>query len=496
MKKPEEKNIRKNMQKSSEPVNKKPAERGKKTSSIYVVMYSFVFLFLGMIAYLCLYVKQNGQDLLNNSYNTRQKILLAQNYRGSIYASGGEVLAETEIKNGAEERKYPYGNLFSHVVGYSTRGKVGVEAQANAYLIQSNIPLSEKVINETTGAKNPGDNVYTTLQVPVQEAASKALDNYRGAVIVTEVKTGKVIAMVSKPDFDPGTIAADWDKLSENTDSAMLMNRATQGLYPPGSTFKIVTALCYMRQHPEEYASYTFNCPGYFKTANARINCYHGTSHGQVDFTESFAKSCNSSFANMGMQIDREMFEKTVKELSFNEKLPVSFLYSQSRFSFSEEFTDAERLQAAIGQGTTVMTPLHLNMITQAIANGGVMMKPYLIDYVASENGTVIKKFSPEEYKRVMTTEESEALTELMKAVVEEGTAKKVSGMEFTVAGKTGSAEYGQTKGESHAWFTGFAPAEDPEIAVTIIVEGAGSGGDYAVPMAKRIFRAYFEQEN
>ena len=95
-----------------------------------------------------------------------------------------------------------------------------------------------------------------------------------------------------------------------------------------------------------------------------------------------------------------------------------------------------------------------------------------------------------------MTTEESEALTELMKAVVEEGTAKKVSGLEFTVAGKTGSAEYGQTKGESHAWFTGFAPAEDPEIAVTIIVEGAGSGGDYAVPMAKRIFRAYFEQEN
>ena len=104
---------------------KKPEE---KNSSIYVVMYSFVFLFLGMIAYLCLYVKQNGQDLLNNSYNTRQKILLAQNYRGSIYASGGEVLAETEIKNGAEERKYPYGNLFSHVVGYSTRGKTGVEA--------------------------------------------------------------------------------------------------------------------------------------------------------------------------------------------------------------------------------------------------------------------------------------------------------------------------------------------------------------------------------
>ena len=330
----------------------------------------------------------------------------------------------------------------------------------------------------------------------MQEAASRALDNYRGAVIVTEVKTGKVIAMVSKPDFDPDTIAADWDKLSENTDSAMLMNRATQGLYPPGSTFKIVTALCYMRQHPEEYASYTFNCPGYFKTANARINCYHGISHGKVDFTESFAKSCNSSFANMGMQIDRETFEKTVKELSFNEKLPVSFLYSQSRFSFSEEFTDAERLQAAIGQGTTVMTPLHLNMITQAIANGGVMMKPYLIDSVTSENGTVVKKFSPEEYKRVMTTEESEALTELMKAVVEEGTAKKVSGLEFTVAGKTGSAEYGQTKGESHAWFTGFAPAEDPEIAVTIIVEGAGSGGDYAVPMAKRIFRAYFEQEN
>lgn len=468
----------------------------KKHSSIYVVLYFFVFLFLGMMIYLGVYVKQNGQDLLNNSYNTRQKILVAKNYRGSIYAATGEVLAETKINGDKEERIYPYGNVFSHVVGYSTRGRTGIEAQANAFLIQSNIPLSSKVINETAGRKNPGDNVYTTLNVPVQEAAVKALDNYKGAVIVTEVKTGKILAMVSKPDFDPDTIAEDWEKLSLDVDSAVLMNRATQGLYPPGSTFKIVTALCYARQFPEEYEKYRFNCTGYFKTANAKISCYHGTSHGNVDFTESFAKSCNSSFANMGMQLDRDILEDTLKELLFNEKLPVSFTYSQSHLVLSQEFEDEERLQTAIGQGKTQITPMHLNMITQAIANGGVMMKPYLVDRVETDEGSLVKQFLPAKYKTVMTGEEAAMLTSLMTAVVEDGTGTKLSGLDFTVAGKTGSAEYGTVKGESHAWFTGFAPAEDPEIAVTIIVEGAGSGGDYAVPMAKRIFRAYFEQEN
>jgi peptidoglycan glycosyltransferase len=149
-------------------------------------------------------------------------------------------------------------------------------------------------------------------------------------------------------------------------------------------------------------------------------------------------------------------------------------------------------MQASIGQGTTQITPLHLNMITSAIANGGMLMKPYLVDYVENVDGAVVKQFNPDSYKRLMTTEEASALTEMMHEVVESGTGTKLSGLSYSAAGKTGSAEYSSVKTDSHAWFTGFAPVENPEICVTIIIEGAGSGGDYAVPIAKRIFDAYF----
>ena len=149
-------------------------------------------------------------------------------------------------------------------------------------------------------------------------------------------------------------------------------------------------------------------------------------------------------------------------------------------------------MQTSIGQGKTQFTPLHLNMITQAIANDGQMMKPYVIDRVENYKGVLLKQYSKTAVGNVMTTDEADFLTQLMTGVVENGTASKLSGLSYTAAGKTGSAEYNGVKEDSHAWFTGFAPAEDPEICVTIIVEGAGSGGDYAVPIAKRIFDAYF----
>lgn len=464
------------------------------TGSVYVLMYFFVALFLAMMGYLVWFVKNNEQTLINNSYNSRQEMLASQNYRGSIYAAGGEVLAETVfLPDGTEQRQYPYGDKFAHVVGFSTKGRTGVESQANYYLINTNIPLTQKVSNDMAGIKNPGDNVYTTLDVALQEAAYRELGTYKGAIIVTEVSTGKVLAMVSNPAFDPNEIADIWDRLVEDADSSVLVNRATQGLYPPGSTFKILTALEYIRENPDTWQDYRYTCNGHFKEGEWQISCYHGISHGKLDFTKSFAKSCNSSFANIGLSLDLARFSDTFQDMLFNQELPVSFLYAKSHISLSEEMDTPDVMQLVIGQGTTQITPLHLNMITAAVANGGVMMKPYVVDRVESANGVLVKRFSPASGIRVMSEEESLALTGLMTAVVEEGTATKISGLSYTVAGKTGSAEYSNVKGESHAWFTGFAPAEAPQICVTVILEGAGSGGDYAVPMAKRVFNAYFE---
>ncbi|MCI9013605.1 MAG: penicillin-binding protein 2 [Lachnospiraceae bacterium] len=446
-----------------------------------------------MMTYTCHYAITHQQELINNSYNGRQEIFAAQNTRGSIFAAGGQVLAETQTDaDGNERRVYPYDNLFAHAVGYATNGRFGVEAAANYYLINSNAKLSDKVASDVAGSKYPGDSVVTTLDVGLQEVAAKSLGVYKGAIIVSEPSTGRILAMVSKPDFNPNEIDTLWDGLIQDKESTVLLNRVTQGLYPPGSTFKIVTALEYIRENPDSYGQYSYQCNGRYSSGQDTINCYHGSVHGHEDFTRSFAKSCNASFANIGMTLDRTRWGQTLDGLLFNQELPVSFAYNKSKLVVNADTSDSDILQASIGQGTTQITPLHLNMITCAIANGGTVMKPYLVDHVKNNEGTVIKQFSPDSYKELLTQTETAVLTELMTAVVESGTGTKLAGLTYTAAGKTGSAEFNNVKTDSHAWFTGFAPAQEPEVCVTIIIEGAGSGGDYAVPIAKRIFDEYF----
>ena len=299
----------------------KQSKRAKNKRELLVTGSFFAAVFAVLIVYLGYVTVTNGQDIINNSYNTRQEILLSRNYRGTIYAGSGEILAETTVDGEQNEiRKYPYGNLFSHIVGYSTRGRMGVEAQANYYLINTSTSLANKAANDIAGVKNPGDNVYTTLDVAIQQAADNELNIYRGAVVVTEVSTGKILALVSHPNFDE--IEDIWESLLEDEDSSVLLNRGTQGKYPPGSTFKIVTALEYIRENPDTYTQYSFDCPGYFQSGNSRINCYHGTNHGQVDFERSFAKSCNSSFAKIGMSLDKELFSETLEDLCLTSRFP------------------------------------------------------------------------------------------------------------------------------------------------------------------------------
>lgn len=450
-----------------------------------------------MLGYISYYSYANRQTLMDNSYNTRQQILLKQNSRGSIISRNGEALAYSEVsEDGKEIRIYPYGKEFAHVVGYSTNGKAGIEALANYYLINTSIDLSDKVALDTKGDKYPGDNCLTTLDVNLQEVAYNALSSRKGAIVVTNPRTGEVLAMVSKPDFDPGTIKQEWDSLiADKSPDAKLLNRATQGLYPPGSTFKIVTSLAYIKEHPADFNNYRFNCTGSFTYDGETIRCYHGENHGAVNFVSSFAKSCNSSYANIGLNVSRKVFSDTLNQLLFGKELPIDLIYSKSSASIDENTSTGDIMQLSIGQGTTSVTPMHMNMITSAIANDGTLMKPYFITEIKSADGKTVKSYSSTSYKRLMTLSEAQALTEMMKAVVDSGTGSKLKGLSYTAAGKTGSAEFNTATNDSHAWFTGFAPAEDPEICVTIIVENAGSGGSFAVPIAKRIFDAYFGVE-
>ena len=197
----------------------------------------------------------------------------------------------------------------------------------------------------------------------------------------------------------------------------------------------------------------------------------------------------------MGLMLDKESFSDTLDGLLFNQELPLSCVYNQSKLQITSQDTNDDMMQAAIGQGKTQITPMHLTMITAAIANQGKLMKPYMVERVVSADGIEIKKKKPEKFGELMSPQEAAVLTEYMTEVVESGTGTKLSGLSYTAAGKTGSAEFSNQKEESHAWFTGFAPVENPQLVVTVIIEGAGSGGDYAVPMARRVFDAYLNAD-
>ncbi|MCR4787900.1 MAG: penicillin-binding protein 2 [Lachnospiraceae bacterium] len=467
---------------------------------IFVVTCFFIALFAAMSVYIVNYSVTHKIELISNSYNTRAKVLAKKNIRGSIYANDGQVLVSSYVDgSGTEIRDYKFGKLFSHVVGYSINGRMGIEDRYNYYLINTNAPVSVKAEKDQKNEKYPADDVYTTLDVNLQKVASDALGVYRGAVIVTEPSTGKVLAMVSKPDFDPALIAENWNSYLEDTETGVLVNRATQGLYPAGSTFKILTSIEYIKENPENYNSYRYNCTGSFSKGDERIQCYHGSVHGSLDFTTSFAKSCNSSFANIGMNLNKNKFGQTLDQMLFNSELPTEdFDCAVSRLNVNDETPDADMIQIAIGQGPVGISVMHLNMVTCAIANDGILMKPYVVEKIANCEGKSIKSYKSEKYGSIMGVDEAKVLREMMEAVVKEGTGKRLKNDNYYACGKTGSAEYGSVKGESHAWFTGYAGLYDgkekcePDICITIIVEGAGAGGEYAVPIAKRIFDAYY----
>ena len=461
---------------------------------ILITTYIFTVLFLLMLGNLVYFLVFQSETVINSSYNKRQTLLAESVIRGKILGNDGEVLAETvQDGKGNDTRNYPYGRIFTHVVGHFSQGRTGIELMNNYKLLESHNNPIQNLMLQISGEKVIGDDVYTTLDVELQETAYDALGNHKGAVVAMNPKTGEILAMVSKPDYDPNPSALDasWNDLVNNgSGESNLVNRATQGLYPPGSTFKIVTTLEYLRENPKSYEKYQYQCDGKADFDNVFIHCYGNTVHGNIDLKTSFAKSCNSSFASIGEELNVKKYAKTTEELLFNQKLPCDIEYNKSSFVLNEKSGLEEKLHTAMGQGKTQITPYHSCLIVSAIANDGILMKPFLVDKIESSEGNLVKKTKQKEYTQLTSKKEARILTKYMEAVVEEGTAASLKGLGYSVAGKTGSAEYDSTK-SSHAWFWGFAPADDPEIAIAVIVESSGTGSEYAVPIAKQLFTTY-----
>lgn len=461
--------------------------------TIISVIYIFVGLFLTAMGYFTYFLLTDSKNVVNSTYNMRDDVLAKRVIRGKIISADGIVLAETvtdEEEN--EERNYPYGDMYAHVVGRINRGKTGIEASENISLLTSYDNTPKSLYNDLIGEKNPGNNIITTLNHKLTKVAYDALGNYTGAVVVIEPATGKILAMVSKPSYDPNKIDKNWNELSKDENNkSPLLNRATYGLYPPGSTFKVLTTLAYIRENPD-YEDFAYNCSGKIEYNGMVIHCSHNTSHGKVDLKKAFAKSCNTAFSSIGKELSMDDFRALCESFFFNQTLPSQISSATSKFELKTGSSGKkEAMQTAIGQGKTLITPLHNAMIAAAVANNGIMMKPYVVDRIESAGGRVLKGNIPEEAGAVMSASEADYMKGLMRAVVTSGTAKSLRNLNVKVAGKTGTAQ--QEGKESHAWFIGFAPVNDPEIAVSVIVENVGSGSDYAVPIAEKIFEAYFK---
>lgn len=469
-------------------------KRRSQNREILMVTYAFAGLFVLMIGYFVYFNAFVSKDVINSAYNVRVNSFADMIIRGDIVSSDGAVLAETLVdENGNESRYYPMGRIFAHAVGTSEINQSGVELSQNFFMLQSNGNPLLNALKDIRGEKNQGDQIMTTLNARLQEAAYYALGNNDGAVIALEPTTGRILAMVSKPDYDPNTLVYDYESIVGDEDSDLLLNKTTLGLFVPGSIFKTFTSLAYIRSGMD-YNNYHYSCEGRINLGgDDYITCFDHIIHGEENFQDSFANSCNASFGNIGLKLKDNLLKETCESLFFNKDLPTDILHAKSRFSLASDDTDWQVAATSIGQGHTQVTPLHMAMVAATIANGGNMMKPYMVDGIETAGGgRRVRKYLPESYGQVLSTDEANILARLMESVVDYGTATPLAGYGYSAAGKTGTAEI-SGRGDN-SWFIGYAPSDQPKIAICVLVENDEGYYESALPVANTLFQTYLAQ--
>ena len=458
---------------------------------IYTIAAIFIMLFAILIGYMVYFTLFKEKQIAAHPQNTRLNSVEDEVVRGDIYVTNGSALELIATTTEDGVRYYPYSNLYAHPVGYSQSGKMGVEALANAQLLYPNYSLVSLFQVAFMNQKFEGRDVVLTLDHRYQKAISEAMSGKKGAVVVLEASTGKIKAMYSNPNYDPNQIVANWSALNTDSENTPLINRATKGLYPPGSIFKVITTLAYIQSNDGKPLDFTHECTGSISGDDYTIKCFNQTAHGKVGLKEAFAKSCNTYFVALNKKLPQDALAKAAQSLGFNQEIPFEMDYSTSRFSASTKSSDFEKAATAIGQGRTLTTPLHMAMIAAAISNDGVSMKPYMIDYSMTKSGVIKLNNMPKQDEVLMDEEVAKKLQELMEGVVDHGTAVTVPEKGLVVGGKTGTAQ--NETDEDHSWFIGYA--KDPEgdkatIAFAVLVEGGGKGAQ-ALAVTDRLLEVY-----
>jgi peptidoglycan glycosyltransferase len=472
-------------------------------STVIVIMFVALFVSTTSIQFFA------ADSLRADARNTRTILDSYSTKRGAILVDGKPIAVSTAVDDQYQyQRSYTDGDLYSSVTGYFTigQGTTGIERSENDVLSGNSDDSFFQNLNAIlTGQDVQGDNVNLTIDPDVQKAAYDALGSNTGAVVAIQPKTGKILAMVSKPGYDPNTLTShdtkqviQQYKALESAAGQPLQNRAIAGdLYTPGSVFKLVVASAALASGDYTLDSTLPNpssltLPG----STARINNAEGGSCGggdQVALRVAIQYSCNIPFAELGQKLGYDTIKKTADAYGFGHVIDIPTSATPSQYP--EPNSTATLMLSSFGQASDRVTPLQMAMVSAGIANGGKVMQPSLVDSVETQDLKTVQSFTPQQYSAPISGDDAAALTEAMQSVVNAGTGTnaKIDGVD--VAGKTGTAE-GGTGDPYTLWFTGFAPAKDPEVAVAVVVGNGGGrgqsgvGNTVAAPIAKNVMEA------
>lgn len=479
-------------------------ENVKSVKSIKKLTVFFSVCLLSIVAYLTYFTLYKAAKVEADSTNPRTAIAESEVLRGSILDRNGNTIAYSEGTPDNQKRIYTNGKAFSPVTGYMSKiyGKTGIESAYNEALIGNTSSYDIfatffRTLKEDLNENDKlGANVELTIDSSTQLAAYNAMKDYTGAVAAINPSTGEVLAMVSTPTYDPGSIDDKFEQYSSDEKGAPLVNRAARGYYPPGSVFKIVTAAAAL-ESVGDISEQQFACEGGLKIGDYVLWDYGHTSHGKVDIKKGFGVSCNYTFGSIGMELGFDKLNSYAEKFMFNrdissaDDMEVLNIRSGS-FTISDSRSDSLIAQNAIGQNGVTTNPMHMAMITGAIANGGVMMEPYIVKGITDRYGIEMMSHSSHVLSKAISPETAATLSDYMVYTVNSGTGKSVQISGVTVGGKTGSAENSQGD-VTHSWFVAFAPVENPQIAVAVVAENAG-GGSVAGKVARAVIKAYLNK--
>lgn len=471
-----------------------------KLFGVVLVLYALLF---GFTSYWSIF---DADGLEANVANKRPLLEEQRVDRGDILAADGTVIAKSNPRGRAGSRTfvrtYPQGELFGNPIGYSfvERGRVGFELSHNDELVGDKTEFLS-VLDQLRGQPQEGSTVQSSLDPEAQRIAYEALAGQKGSVVAMDPSTGEIKVMVSNPPYDPNEVQSSSGFKALNADSdAPLLNRATQAGYPPGSTMKVVTATAAL-DSGEFDTDTVLNADSPKTISGVPLQNSGGQSFGDIDMETALTNSVNTYWAQVGESLGTETMYKYMDRFGFNAKPPLD--YPEFQLAPSGEFADGKLLDAgsdeidvgrmAIGQDKLQVTPLQMAMVASAVANGGELMEPRLWSKVIDTDGRE-DKLNPERMSRVMDGETADELTSMMTDVVNEGTGGAAALASDQVAGKTGTAEIIPEQNVNQAWFIGFAPADDPQIAVAVTVERtSGQGGTVAAPIAQQVLDALVE---